>query len=83
LLEWVVEMLGQVGIKDIVIPARYMSQVIRNRLGNRTEHGTNIIYVEEDKPLGNADPLTLIADEVGLDDTFNAVYGGIFCYRLN
>jgi len=79
LLEWIVEMLSQAGIKDIVISVRYMSQVIRNRLGNGTEYSVNIIYVEEDKPLGDAGPLTLIADEVGLNDTFIVVYGDIFC----
>ncbi len=79
LLEWIIKMLNQANIKDIIFSVKYLSQSIKNKFGSGIDYGVNIVYVEEDKPLGDAGPLSLIAEKVGLEDTFIVVYGDIFC----
>ena len=79
LLEWIINMLKQANINEIIFSVRYLSHAIKSRFGSGIDYGVNIEYVEEDKPLGDAGPLKLISEKIGIDTTFIVVYGDVFC----
>jgi len=78
LIHWLVESLGRAGVGEVVVSVRYMSQQIRETLGNGVKLGVNVSYVEESSPLGDAGPLKLVDEVVGLESTFLVVYGDVF-----
>jgi mannose-1-phosphate guanylyltransferase len=78
LIYWLVELLSRAGVREVVVSVRYMSQQIREALGNGVGMGVSVTYVEENSPLGDAGPLRLVDEVVGLDSTFLVVYGDVF-----
>ncbi len=78
LVLWSIEALARAGIREIAVSVRYMSNQVVDFLGDGSELGVSVEYVEEDRPLGDAGPLRLVDEKVGLDDTFVVVYGDVF-----
>ncbi len=78
LLDWIIESLARAGIRQIVLSVRYLSDVIKYRYRNLENNNIELVFVEETKPLGDAGPLRLIHERVGLDETFVVIYGDVF-----
>ena len=60
IIEYTIEMLCKFGIKKIYISINYLGHLIREALGNGSKWGVEIIYIEEDIPLGTAGSLSLV-----------------------
>ncbi len=61
------------GIQDLVVTIQYMGEALRNYLGDGSDVGALIRYVEEDAPLGTAGSVRNAAEL--LDDTFVVISG--------
>jgi NDP-sugar pyrophosphorylase family protein len=73
ILEHVIKNLNKHGINDLIISIGYLGYQIKNYFGDGSGFGTNIEYVEEERPLGTAGCLNLLRDK--LKETF-LLYGG-------
>lgn len=60
IIEYTIEMLCKFGIEKIYISINYLGHLIREALGNGSKWGVEIIYIEEDIPLGTAGSLSLV-----------------------
>ncbi len=78
LLDWIIDSLREAGLDDIILSLRYLSHLIKARYGSGIDYGVSIEYVEEHRPLGDAGPIRLVKEKIGLDETFLVVYGDIF-----
>ncbi len=78
LLDWIINSLYESGIKEIILSIRYLAHLIKAKYGAGIDRGVDIKYVEETKPLGDAGPLRLVDEVVGLNETFLVVYGDVF-----
>ncbi|WP_069808235.1 sugar phosphate nucleotidyltransferase [Vulcanisaeta thermophila] len=79
ILDWIMESLVKIPINRIFISIRYMGDLIRSHVESVWgELRDRIIFVTENKPLGDAGPILLINDNYELTDTFLVVYGDIF-----
>lgn len=58
-LEHCIDLLKKYGITEIIISVGYKADNIKEYFGDGRKFGVNIIYVEEQKPLGTAGPLKL------------------------
>jgi len=72
-LEYQLELLRGVGIKDIILCLGHMGEQIERHFGNGRNYGVNIDYSYEEKPLGTAGALKKA--ENMLDDPFFTMYG--------
>ena len=77
LVLWIIESLKRAGVDRIVLSVRYMADAIESTV-HREVNDIEVISVREPRPLGDAGPLRLIAERVGLDETFLVVYGDVF-----
>ncbi len=68
ILQHTIDLLRKYGIKEIIISVGYKADKIKEYFGNGRRFGVNIIYVEEDEPLGTGGPLRLAKEF--LTDTF-------------
>lgn len=59
LLEHAFDMFKKYGIKNIVLSIGYKGDKIKEHIGNGKKFGVNVIYIEEDEPLGTGGPLRL------------------------
>jgi NDP-sugar pyrophosphorylase family protein len=57
IIEYIVEQLREVGIRDITIVIGYLGDHIKNHFGDGFKFGVRIHYIEEEKPSGTAGPL--------------------------
>jgi len=57
--EHLFDLLKQYSIRDTILSVGYLKDKIKEYFGDGSRHGMNIIYVEEDEPLGTAGPLKL------------------------
>ena len=57
--EHIFDLLKKHGIRDIVLCVGHLKDRIKDYFGDGSNFGVNIIYVEEDEPLGTAGPLKL------------------------
>ena len=57
--EHLFDLLKKYGIRDAVLCVGYLKEKIKEKFGDGSEIGMNIIYIEEDEPLGTAGPLKL------------------------
>lgn len=78
LLDWIINSLREAELYDIILSIRYLSHLIKAHYGSGIDYGVNIKYVEEHRPLGDAGPIKLVKEKVGLDETFLVIYGDIF-----
>lgn len=72
-LEHNIDLLKRHGIKDIIISIGYKGDKIKEHLGDGSQLGVNIIYVEEDSPMGTGGPLNLMKERI--TDTFLLMNG--------
>jgi NDP-sugar pyrophosphorylase family protein len=75
LLEIQIERLKACGFDDIYVATNYKSDYIRSYFGDGAQYGVRLTISEEEKPLGTAGPLTLLAGQ--LDEPFVAMNGDI------
>ena len=74
IMEHIVVLLRDHGIKDIVVTLHYLADEIEGYFGNGEEWGVNLIYSVEDTPLGTAGSVKQ-AEEHLKDDTFLIISG--------
>jgi dTDP-glucose pyrophosphorylase/CBS domain-containing protein len=60
LLELIVEQLRDAGIRHVNLTTHYRADVIAQHFGDGSEHGVEIEYVSEERPLGTAGALGLV-----------------------
>ena len=61
----IVSLLGQLkknGFSRVYVSVNHMAQMIIDRLGDGSEYGLNLSYLQEDRPLGTAGSLSLIPE---------------------
>lgn len=58
-IEHLFDLLKKYGIREIILCVGYLREKIKGYLGDGSEFGVNITYIEEKKPLGTAGPLKL------------------------
>lgn len=74
ILEVLLRQLKHCGVTDIVITVGHLAALLKTYFLDGREFGMNITYSHEEKPLGTAGPLALVA---GLDDTFFIMNGDV------
>src|SRR3989338_2644119 len=57
--EHIFDLLKKYGIRDVLLCVGYLKDKIKEHFGDGSRFGVNIIYIEEDEPLGTAGPLKL------------------------
>src|SRR5579864_4287777 len=72
-IEHILRLLRDHGVKDVVITLAYLGADIRNHLGDGSDFDMAIEYVVEDRPLGTAGSVRNAAHL--LDDTFLVISG--------
>ncbi len=61
LLERIIEQLRAAGIRHVNLTTHYHAEVIADHFGDGSQHGVEIEYVSEERPLGTAGALGLVA----------------------
>jgi dTDP-glucose pyrophosphorylase len=61
LLEHIIEQLREAGIRHVNLTTHYRADVIAEHFGDGREHGVEIEYVSEERPLGTAGALGLVS----------------------
>ncbi|MEJ6950291.1 sugar phosphate nucleotidyltransferase [Natronospora cellulosivora (SeqCode)] len=72
-MEYIIELLKEQGIKDIAVTSFYLPETIEDYFGNGEKWGVNLHYFIEEEPLGTAGSVHN-ADEF-LDETFIVISG--------
>lgn len=62
IIEHNIDMLISYGVENIYISVNYLKEQIIDYIGDGTEKGINIQYIEEEKPLGTAGALSLMKE---------------------
>jgi len=75
ILEVLIYQMKNAGIKEVILTVGHMAELLKAFFQNGDRFGLNIEYSIEDKPLGTAGPLSLIADR--LTDTFLVTNGDV------
>ena len=57
--EHIFDLIKKYGIRDVILCVGHLKDKIKEYFGDGSKFGVNIIYIEEDKPLGTAGPLRL------------------------
>src|SRR3989338_5546641 len=68
IVEYTMDLFKRFGIKDVLLSIGYKGEKIKDHYGNGKRHDLNIVYLEEEKPLGTGGPLKLAKQY--LTDTF-------------
>ncbi len=74
ILEIVLGQLNAHGITSVTLCVGYLSHLIKAVIGDRTDDGMRITYVQEEQALGTAGPLRLVS---GLESTFVVMNGDV------
>lgn len=72
-LEHILDLLKKHNIRDIILSVSYKKDKIKEHFGDGSKFGVNIVYVEEEKPLGTAGAVKLAKQY--LNDTFIIING--------
>ena len=75
MLETIIDGFVEHGFTDFLIAVNYKKEMIMDYFGNGNKWGTKIQYLEEDKRLGTAGPLSLIKQKI--DSPFFVMNGDI------
>lgn len=75
ILETIIENFSKYGFKNIILCVNYKSHIIEDYFGDGSEFGVNIEYAHENKRLGTAGALSLVADK--LTDPFFVMNGDL------
>lgn len=78
IIDWIMESVTKIPLNRIFISIRYMGDLIKEHMERVwSEFRDKLIFVTENKPLGDAGPISLINEKYELSDTFLVVYGDI------
>lgn len=72
-LKYLIDSIAKAGVRDIILACGYKSDILAKEIGDGSDMGVNITYVDEDKPLGTAGAIKNV--ESLLDETFIAANG--------
>lgn len=75
ILEVLLRQMKNAGISDVILTVGHLAELLRAFFQDGDQYGLNIEYSIEDKPLGTAGPLALVADQ--LDETFLVANGDV------
>ena len=67
ILEWQIEYLKSYGIDEIFISVNYKSDVIKIIFFDGSKFNVKIEYIEENKKLGTAGPISMLKDKIKKD----------------
>jgi len=76
ILEWQIECLRDNGVSEICIVVGHLGEKIKNYFGTGNRIGVELVYYNEEKPLGTAGALAHIKEFLK-DDYFLLVYGDV------
>jgi mannose-1-phosphate guanylyltransferase len=76
-IRFMVDWLARHGVTDVIMACGFRAEALRTALGDRTDSGVAIRYIEEDEPLGTAGPIRLAADAGLLADRFLVLNGDV------
>lgn len=74
MVEHLLHLLRRHGIEQALVTVHYLAPTLRNQLGDGAEHGVELSYVTEPRPVGTAGSVKL-AEELLSDGTFLVVSG--------
>lgn len=78
IIDWIMESITRIPLNRVFISIRYMGDLIKEHMEKVwSEFKDRLIFVMENKPLGDAGPISLINEKYELTDTFLVVYGDI------
>ena len=77
LLDGTLERLAETGVTEVVLAAKYMADVFKQRYGN-CKHGVKISYSIEKKPMHTGGAIKYAEDLIGHDQPFLVLNGDIF-----
>ncbi|MBC8481933.1 MAG: NTP transferase domain-containing protein, partial [Planctomycetes bacterium] len=78
ILEIILNNFKKFGITEVIISVGYQSELIKAFCGDGAKFGLSVKYVDEDKPLGTAGPLSLMRDCFSEGEKFVLMNGDIF-----
>jgi NDP-sugar pyrophosphorylase family protein len=78
ILEIILKNFKKSGITEVIISVGYQSELIKAFCGDGARFGLSVEYVDEEKPLGTAGPLSLMRDSFGEGEEFVLMNGDIF-----
>lgn len=79
IIDWIMDSITKLPLNRIFISIRYMGDLIREHMEKVwSDFKDRLVFVTENKPLGDAGPIALINDMHELTDTFLIIYGDIF-----
>lgn len=65
MLQHIIERAAALGFQSFILSLNYLGQMIRDHFGDGSDFGVQISYIQEDKPLGTAGALSLLAPRPG------------------
>ena len=78
ILEIILKNFKKFGITEVIISVGYQSELIKAFCGDGKKFGLSVRYVDEEKPLGTAGPLSLMRDYFSEGEKFVLMNGDIF-----
>ena len=78
ILEIILKNFKKFGITDVIISVGYQGELVRAFCGDGEKFGISVRYVDEDKPLGTAGPLSLMRDFFSEGEKIVLMNGDIF-----
>ena len=75
-LKYLIRSFASAGITDVFLACGYKSDVLQKAIGDGSDLGVNIIYSDEDTPLGTGGAMKQLEDR--LDPVFAAANGDTF-----
>ncbi|MDT8302793.1 MAG: sugar phosphate nucleotidyltransferase [Sedimentisphaerales bacterium] len=78
ILEIIMKNLKKFGITEVIISVGYQGELIKAFCDDGAKFGLSVKYVDEEKPLGTAGPLSLMRDYFGEEEEFILMNGDIF-----
>jgi NDP-sugar pyrophosphorylase family protein len=78
IIEIILKNLKKFGIKEVIVSVGYQGELIKAFLADGARFGLSVKYVDEQKPLGTAGPLSLMRDCFCEGEEFILMNGDIF-----
>ncbi|MBN1974459.1 MAG: NTP transferase domain-containing protein [Sedimentisphaerales bacterium] len=78
ILEIILKNFKKYNITEIIISIGYQGELIKAFCGDGSKFGLSVTYIDEEKPLGTAGPLSLMRDRFSKDEPFILMNGDIF-----
>lgn len=72
-LKYLIDALAAAGVKEVILAVGYKSDMLAHAIGDGSDMGVEIVYSDEDEPLGTGGAIKKLEDR--LDDVFVAANG--------